>query len=544
MKIEIKNYRGIESAGLELSPIALIAGINGSGKSSIAQGIAAALTQNAAPIVGITKSAASQLLRDGAKRGSCTVGDDSGSVSANWPGASVSHDGTVPKASAVACGLVSIVDMKPKDASIAMMAIIKADPSREQYDAALASLPDGMRDQVWAAITAEGWDDAHKRAKERGIKLKGAWEALAGEKYGSQKAATWRHRNHEDNAPDTADLEAAQSDLETAIANKATDASMIDWLTHQVAAVVTATGLLDELQADPATRQAAFTASRNEASALPRPEQEEQTVECPHCAGHLVVISKTDVRIPVAGLSVDENMQRSLAIQTAAQTLAVIQQGMEQASKDLRLAQDAIRTGDNAAAELKALPAGTSTDAEIEAARQRVVEITGKIEAAQATSKAATYHKQIAYGELILATLAPDGLRKTVLSEKMGALNAALAALSAVSNWPVVALDDDISATLGGRAYILLSESEKFRVRVIIQLVLSGMDGSEIAVIDAADILDKGGRNGLFGAIRQSGLKALVCMTINSKADVPNLALAGIGQSYWLENNVLSLVKK
>jgi len=542
MKIEIKNYRGIESAGLELSPIALIAGVNGSGKSSIAQGVAAALTQNPAPIAGITKTAAGQLLRDGSKRGSCTVGDANGHVTVNWPGASVSHNGVIPVASAVACGLISIADMKPKDASVAMMAIIKADPTREQYDTALSVLSDGMREQVWQAITADGWDDAHKRAKERGIKIKGAWEALTGEKYGSQKALTWRHRNHIDD--EAGYLEAAQSDLESAIANQATDQSRVDFLNRQVADHATASGLLPELQSDLAAKQDAYNNARTAAAALPRPEQAEQTVNCPHCAGHLVVISKTDVRAPTAGLSDKENAARTLAIQTATADLQQLQKSLDLAVQDLQLAQNAIRTGNNAAATLKSMPAGTSTAADIADARQRVAEITDRIAAAQATGKAATYHKQIADNDTVLAVLAPEGLRKTVLSEKMGELNKSLAGMAAAAKWPVVALDDDLNATLGGRAYILLSESEKYRVRVVLQLVLSGMDGSEVAVIDAADILDKGGRNGLFAAIKHSKLKALVCMTINTQTDVPNLAPSGIGRSYWLAGNVLSDVEK
>jgi len=542
MKIEIKNYRGIESAGLELSPIALIAGVNGAGKSSIAQGVAAALTQNPAPIAGITKTAAGQLLRDGSKRGSCTVGDANGHVTVNWPGASVSHNGVIPVASAVACGLISIADMKPKDASVAMMAIIKANPTREQYDAALSALPDIMRNQVWQAITADGWDDAHKRAKERGIKIKGAWEALTGEKYGSQKALTWRHRNHTDD--ESGDLEAAQSDLESAIANQATDQSRVDFLNRQVADHATASGLLPELQSDLAAKQDAYNNARAAASALPRPEQAEQTVECPHCAGHLVVISKTDVRAPTAGLSDKENAARTLAIQNATSDLQQLQKNLDLAAQDLQLAQNAIRTGNNAAATLKSMPAGTSTADDIADARQRVAEITDRIAAVQATGKAATYHKQIADNDTVLAVLAPDGLRKSVLAEKMGALNKSLATVSAAAKWATVALDDELNATLGGRAYILLSESEKYRVRVVLQLVLAGMDGSEVAVIDAADILDKGGRNGLFAAIKHSNLKALVCMTINTRADVPNLAAAGIGRSYWLADNVLSEMDK
>lgn len=37
MEITVKNYRGCESAELSIAPLALVAGINGAGKSSIAQ---------------------------------------------------------------------------------------------------------------------------------------------------------------------------------------------------------------------------------------------------------------------------------------------------------------------------------------------------------------------------------------------------------------------------------------------------------------------------------------------------------------------------
>ena len=91
--------------------------------------------------------------------------------------------------------------------------------------------------------------------------------------------------------------------------------------------------------------------------------------------------------------------------------------------------------------------------------------------------------------------------------------------------------------TYGGTQYELLSESEKFRVRVVLQIGMALSDKSQALVIDAADILDKGGRNGLFKAVKSTGLPAFISMTIDSKELVPSLSKSGVGASYWINGD-------
>ena len=53
-------------------------------------------------------------------------------------------------------------------------------------------------------------------------------------------------------------------------------------------------------------------------------------------------------------------------------------------------------------------------------------------------------------------------------------------------------------------------------------------------------MLDKRGRNGLFKALEVADVRALVCMTFSKREQVPDLAKAGLGRSYWIEGGILA----
>ena len=55
IEIELRDFRGCERASLRVDPIALIAGRNATGKSSIAQAIGAALTGDPLVVEGVAK---------------------------------------------------------------------------------------------------------------------------------------------------------------------------------------------------------------------------------------------------------------------------------------------------------------------------------------------------------------------------------------------------------------------------------------------------------------------------------------------------------
>src|SRR6185369_15567226 len=115
MQTEIRNFRGIASADLDIDKICLAAGPNEAGKTSTAQAVAAALTGEPMPIKGVSKASAGLLVRSGAANGSITLASQNGQTNIVYPSAKVKTEGVAPYASHFAAGIQSIVTMDDKD---------------------------------------------------------------------------------------------------------------------------------------------------------------------------------------------------------------------------------------------------------------------------------------------------------------------------------------------------------------------------------------------------------------------------------------------
>jgi len=102
-----------------------------------------------------------------------------------------------------------------------------------------------------------------------------------------------------------------------------------------------------------------------------------------------------------------------------------------------------------------------------------------------------------------------------------------------------VSIDRTAAIEYGGRPYGLLSSSEQYRVRAALAVAMAQLDGSELVILDGADILDAPSRSGLFGLLESVGIPALVTMTLARREQVPDLAAAELGRSYWLSAGVV-----
>jgi hypothetical protein len=92
-----------------------------------------------------------------------------------------------------------------------------------------------------------------------------------------------------------------------------------------------------------------------------------------------------------------------------------------------------------------------------------------------------------------------------------------------------------MSISYGDYQYILLSKSTQYRVRISLQAAFTMLDGSQILLIDGADILDSAGRNGLFKMLTGLQSMAVVAMTIDKQEKIPAIEKLG-GCAYWIEN--------
>lgn len=575
MKAHIQNYRGIASAELDLSHICLLAGPNEAGKTSVAQALAAALTGDPIPISGVKKTQAGLLVRSGTASGSISLATEAGNTAIQWPSAKAKTEGKAPFASHFATGLHSIVNLDDKERVKILTEYLKATPTRADLDAQLINmkLPDTVLAQLWQLIETQGWDNAALQIKEKGARLKGQWQQAAGEQYGSKKADSWIPEGYDNDLMGQSEdkLQAVVTDardaLEAAIAADAVDDSKRADLETVAAALPERQAALKTAEAekpDPAMQNqldecngmiASISAERDKLNAklaaLPTATQA-AGMPCPDCGTVLQI--RGNVLDIAAVLSEDEINTRQAAIDDLFRQIKNVNDGitkhMEAAARiKTRIAEikndlvqktidcrRLVKESEAAAAEL-AKPVPPASTVSVDACRTALSAAETALKAYRAKYEADRLHIAIGHNAELLAKISPEGIRGDVLIRALKSFNESLAPICKAAGWRPVTLESDFLPTQGGALYLLLSESAKFRTRSILQMGMALLDKSQALIIDAADILDKGGRNGLFKAVKHVGLPALITMTIDTREQVPNLTTAKIGASYWINSD-------
>jgi hypothetical protein len=550
ISVRIRDFRGCERADLELPPIALLGGRNGAGKTSIAQAAGAAAYGNALPVAGLSRGSAGVLVRVGQSAAFVELRGESGTARIDWPAAQATTNGTPPRSSEYAAGLTSIAALDVKDRGRVLAVYLKADPTKDDLAAALRDLDAGpVIDRVWQLIEQHGWDGAHQLRRETGAELKGRWRQITGAHYGSRVAASWRPETIvEDGAVET-DLLAVVNDA-TAAHNRAVGAAAVaavdlDRLRQEAATIEERTAGLAEAESAIERQQQALEAAQQARIALP-PDTSDRGAEmpCPHCGGLLILrrVSLVETRLEQAPLAVDpgELKRRRLAIADADGAIAHETDTLNAARRAAARARELLQTATDARQRLDSAPQASGASGSVEAARDALATAERRLQAFRQRAEADNIAANIRGNELLLEQLAPDGLRGRKLARVLDVFNGSqLAPLCEAAGWKAVAIDPAMSLAYGGRPYALLSSSEQYRVRIILQLAMARLDGSELVVIDAADILDAQMRSGLFDLLADPQIPpALVCMTLSRREQLPDLAAAGLGASYWIEAGI------
>lgn len=540
MKLTIENYRGIKSAALNLDGIVLVGAPNAAGKSAIAQATGAVLAGQPIPIPGVLKTLAGMLVRMGASSGFAQLETGEGAARVEWPRAVLKTKGTLPHVSPVAAGLESLTTAEPKRRAEMLIELLNAQPTLDDLRAHLAR--DGISEEtaarIWETIEKHGWDGAHALAKETGARLKGQWEAVTGERYGTKKAEAYTPRDWEPELAAeseeslAAKLTDARDTLDGMIAVAAIDDAererlqrLADELPERQAAVKAAEEALRQAQADYAAKAKALQALRD--------PNAQAIHECPHCKGALSIAGGKIV----AGSPISDD--EASAWKAAEEAVAAAQSVGVGARNALNAAQAAARESEEAGKRLAALQGGNATQEQVERARQAVQLAQTRFDAFKAKTRADKLHESIIQNAAIVAALDTAGVRQEKLFASIDSFaRESLEPLAHVAAWGRVEIASDMSLSYDGRVWTLLSESERFRVRVLLQVAAALRDGSRALVIDAADILDRAGRNGLIKLLRHADLPALVCMTLPTPNEAPDLQAAGIGESFWIRDGV------
>ena len=549
MQIHIQNFRGIAEARLQCNGVALITGINATGKTSIAQAVAAVLTGNPIPMAGIRKNAAGMLVHTGAAQGQITLEGEEGTAMLSWPTAKQQTEGSPPQASAIAVGIESLADESRSANRARLLApYLKADPTQEDLVEALPNLkPDHIK-KLWDKIQVDGWDLVYDHAKTTGAEYKGRWHQATGEAYGSKKASSWFPDNWDDDLTGmsehalTSMLDQDRTTLDDAISNKAIGEAELQALEKSATRKIDLSVLEQTVKTAKETHWKSVQARNN----LPPAQDGGSTTEihCPHCDNPVVVTQKTPSGFAlhkITNISKKEMKERGLAIAAADGKISHDQDAVWSEERNLAEGKRQLKEIKAAKArlhEIRSRQENVTTD-QLEACREQVSLSQARLAAFRKKREADRLHATVEANQQVITVLAPDGLRAWKLTKAVGSLNRKiLVPISQEAGWATVSLNDDLMPTLGGRLYPLLSESEQFRARVTLQVALSRMDGSDAMVIDRADILDRQGRNGMMKMLFGSGIPCLVCMTIldPKKDPPPDLATIGKGITYWVEN--------
>ncbi|CAO3428897.1 hypothetical protein [Azospirillum argentinense] len=555
MKANIRDFQVVERADLEIKGITLVAGRNSQGKSSIAKGLAVALT-GTVQLGGLLKKDGGKLVRAGCTTAYAVVQSESGKATASWPKCEFITDGTPPAINAHAAGLEHLVDMAPKDRATFLARALHTAPDKDDLLQAFtdAGIPAPVVEKVWADIEAIGWDGKAADVKDKGARFKGRWEGVTGEKYGSEKAKGWLPKDWTADLTEaelddlSSEVGEAQIDLEKAIAGAAVDQSEIDRLTAACADIESLHKASMDAEVAASQAEAAYKTAKRELDDLP-PAQQPDALACPCCKAALQVNGHgpTMELVQAAMLSEADLKKRQTAIDIATGNASHAKKQLDAADQTAADAQRAHQAAHNASQRLAELKAkgGTGSAADVQAARDRLALAQRRHAALKAKFDADELSKQLAVNALVQTLLSPEGLRKAKLLKVLDTFNGGpLAELCAAAGWQPVRIEPDLSVTYGGRAYPLLSglgpqlSSDQFRVRAVLQVALAQMEGHRLVIIDAADVLDHLGRGGLIQMLRAADVSAVVCMTFGKPDLVPDLQAAGMGLSYWIDGGI------
>ncbi len=550
LQISVRDYRGCARADIELAPIALVAGGNEQGKSSLAQAVRAGLTGNAIPIPGVAKKDAKLLVRDGAETGRVYIKDQDGLDSGvEWPKCTVIGD---RKSSDFAVGLRHLFDLDEKERANVLAGYINSKPVIDDLAAAMSDHGYSQEsiDKVWKSVTGpDGWDGTLKRAREHGTAQKAKWEATTGEKYGEQKAKTWKPADYPPMVNTMnpvgvleGELAKAKEELERVIGLAAVAKSDIQGLRAKAGGIAA----LEAQELAKRKEKERLSKVYDEWTRKPYPQIPANPIQCPRCEAKLKIVNGTGLAEALNAPTAKEISDAKLAIQQHQQSLEAAKQAFETAYDAHNDVVKELREANAAKTELDSLKdhgGEIATDAQVTEARMKVDTCQKYLNAYNAATTATFLHTQIVKNAALVDILAPDGLRKRKLAQGLKVFNEILESICGSANWPVVRLDENLNPHYGTRPVWAASASGQWRARVVVQVAMAHGDGSMALVIDEADILDQRGRNNLFNMLKQQGtLRSLVCMTVNKAELVPDLRKAKLGASYWVDGGAVSQI--
>ncbi|HCF4942181.1 AAA family ATPase [Pseudomonas aeruginosa] len=517
-KLEITNFQGLRHAALDVSaPVLLVAGHNGAGKSSLLDAIAMAF--NGQPRRVSLKKDMAQLVTEGAKKGEARVEwldaayevQVCGVALPTGKGSALTDSPFLPYV--LDASLFASLDAKERRRVLFDLSGASTSPNQIAERLVAKGHAAALVEKV-KPLLRSGFPAAVEQAKAYASESRGAWKAITGENYGSEKAVDWAPEllatvvTEDQVAEAGKNLQLLEDDL--AEAQQALGASKqarqaADGRAQRIAK------LRELVDLEPRRRNKLTTDEQNQdewsekvmaAELASSGSVPHQPLTCPHCQGAV------DLQ---AGTLVVHQPPEQIADAEAARRLPEYREYLASAQRAVANSQRDLDECLAAAEQIKALEAesveapgaeaianGEQAINELrqarDASRAKLVALQEALEAATqreaSIAKAQAAHQDVVAWTGMADALSPAGIPAEILADAIGPVNELLQRLSGTAGWSPVQISADIDVTFGGRLYGLLSESERWRCDTTIALAIATISGLRLALLDRFDVLD------------------------------------------------------
>lgn len=552
-KFEVENFMGCQKANVETNQISFVCGLNHQGKSSFLTAVAGALTGS--PIVlGLRKTDLGMLVYTGKSSGRVKVENEDSCISVTYPKAELLTEGeNPPSISKIAAGLESLIDFPEKKRSEFIRNLTNCTPSKDDLTEFLAEryiTKKNIVESVWQKVDQDGFEASLERAKDTGRALKQQWSIVTGETYGSSKAQTWQPQGWTSDLVDVseeslqADLTGLQAELENLISHQAIDDNELERLKETASDSILAQLKIDRDKTitDLAMARKAFYEFKRDFDNLPKYDDSGKKL-CPHCGKPVIIKSgeievfvepsaeeKTEIQKKRTELS--EKMQKAdIEVKRLESLYAVALSKVEDTEK-----------ANKRLYELERKSSGNASQRDIDLKREEIRKQQNGIAAFKAAKEAKRLAQNIVENQAIIDALDMSGIRQKSMLKGLKLFNDQLSEICNTAVWQIVKIDSDLTILMNDRPYILLSESEKLRCRIALQITVASMQSDKLVIIDGVELLDFHGKNGLLNLLYLTHIDALIGMMCSDPAKTPRVDDCGI-KSYWVDNGVFEEVK-
>lgn len=513
--IKIQNFLGLRQLASPMRELNFVAGINGSGKSSLENAIRLAFTGELSRIE--LKKEIGQLVTEGQKEALISIeGDPGGEVQITTSGKNqgVPNPENVPWWAHCLCDMRYLTELDP---TALRRILFEMSGGTSKAEIVKRLIHGGGNPALVTTLDAllTNFEAAEKEAGVQATQARGEWKGITGETYGEVKAETWKAVKPEVPAKPASDGQALTNEVERlrqrnadakAAAGQRTNleraltqaAELAGLYERREKAVESAAKLIDETKAVIADLE-----GKAAGKALPDPAA---TTVCPECGSVLHILPGMTL---IAKEQYDaENKAKpdpkaKLKLAEQQKALTMLENSHKNALRDLEAAKGAVSRETSLQEQLDALPStsGTATAEQelakaINAREAAMTEWKAWSDASKAageaeskTERAQRIHKTAVAWAKIKELLSPNGVPAQFLDGVLTKMNGRMRTSADRTKWGQVQIHADMSISYGGRALALCSESEQWRSDAMLTEAVGYLTAECFLMLDRLDVL-------------------------------------------------------